>query len=416
MYLIPVPVPIIVRGSDRCVASEWKRALLLLRDSLGGRYGDLLVAAPWVTEDDPLVRGQAMDGFSKDDGVVLEPLFPAHSRTRNFWTRDISGVTKRLTALVSEANVVHASLDELFRPMTELAFLFAVRAQKPTVFVQDTDIAVQIVELEHGRRAATYAWAFEKICRASVRRADLTLLKGKALMDRYAPHAKNARKFQNTSYQLSEVVDAERVEARLATIHGERPLRFVYCGRLVARKGLADSLSILERVRGRGGNVTLDVIGSGEEESALRSQVERARLADAVHFHGALPYGAELLRRLAEFDAILFTPTAEDTPRMIFDGYAAGLPLVASGIPYVKERADEERATVLLPRGDLDAAAERVLRLCRNRSELVELTRAAVAVARHNAADAWYARRAEWTHEAVSNARQTRRSQPPTIR
>src|SRR5256885_9741694 len=117
-------------------------------------------------------------------------------------------------------------------------------------------------------------------------------------------------------------------------------------------------------------------------------------IGEAVRLAGTAPYGPELLRRLATFDALLFPPTAEDTPRMIFDGYAAGLPLVGDAIPYVCERADEEHATLLLP-ADAGEAAARLAALAADRRPLADLTRAAHRAGEYHAADAWYKRRAE---------------------
>jgi len=221
-------------------------------------------------------------------------------------------------------------------------------------------------------------------------------------MARYAAYARRPREFQNTSYVESEIATRDELERRLETLAVNRPLRLVYCGRLVARKGVSESIAAIESARCRGARIQLEIIGAGPEEGRLRSQVDKAQLAREVTFAGAIPYGPALLRRLATHDAMLFTPTAEDTPRMIFDGYAAGLPLVGAGIEYVEERARSEHATVLLPRWNSQAVAARLTELDRDRHVLVPLARAALAAARDHAADVWYRRRAEWTHDAVT--------------
>ncbi len=415
MYLVLVPVPIIVDGERPLVGTEWKRALILLRDSLGGRYGEIVVAAPWIPSDAPAAREQEAVSIDEDDGIRLEPLFDARTRARAFWSKEVFRLAPRLKRLIRNASVVHAGLDELFRPTTELAFLMALRFGTPTVFVQDTDVAVQVPELNDWRpRSRAYAWFYEKLCRSSVQYADLSLLKGRALMSRYAQHAKNPRQFQDTSYLLSEVVPERRIEERLAGLHSDRPLRLVYCGRLVSRKGVAESIRILELARQRGAKATLDIFGGGPEGEALGNQVSQAGLAGSVRFHGTKPYGPGLLQQLSEFDAMLFTPVVEDTPRMIFDGYAAGLPLIASGIPYVLERAEDEGATVVLARDDIESSAERICALDARREELVALTHAAMRGARQNAADIWYARRADWTSEVVSRSAQAKRVPVPS--
>jgi glycosyltransferase involved in cell wall biosynthesis len=341
------------------------------------------------------------------------PHFDGRMRAREFWSSTLPSLRQRLEHMVSRAGVVHAAVADLYKPAMELAFVSALRRGIPTVFVQDTDTVVQLrEEARHApvsTRLATEAYArvYERACRASVARADLSLLKGKDVMLRYGAYAKNAREFHNSSYLASEVASDHTIERRLATLHDDRPLRLLYCGRLVERKGVDASIRIVAEARRRGANVTFDIIGHGPSEPALQALVQSEGVGDAVQLLGASSYDSALLQRLAGYDAMLFTPTIEDTPRMIFDGYASGLPLLGLDIPYVRERAREEGATLLLPRRDEHVAAERLCALDRDRGSLIPLSRAALAAGHHHAADAWYARRAEWTHEAVARKLRT---------
>jgi glycosyltransferase involved in cell wall biosynthesis len=107
------------------------------------------------------------------------------------------------------------------------------------------------------------------------------------------------------------------------------------------------------------------------------------------------------LAELASYDALLFTPLAEDTPRMIFDGYAAGLPLLGYGVEYVREREAEDRAARSTAVGDTAAAAQLLLSMDRDRTLLAALARRAHEAGLYHAADAWYRRRADWTAAAV---------------
>src|SRR6202041_1935092 len=157
--------------------------------------------------------------------------------------------------------------------------------------------------------------------------ADLSLLKGSSLIKRYGRFAKNAREFHDTSFSLADIVDKEKLERRLATLNQPRALRLVYCGRLTARKGIDRSLQILAGAKTCGADIQFDIIGDGAERQRLESLAQSLGIAERVRFCGSVPYDGDLLKRLAEYDGLLFTPTAEDTPRMIFDGYATGLPL-----------------------------------------------------------------------------------------
>ena len=142
------------------------------------------------------------------------------------------------------------------------------------------------------------------------------------------------------------------------------------------------------------------MIGDGVERTGLQQQAEQLGLHKSVRFLGNRVYGKELLSDLGSYDAVLFTPQAEDTPRMIFDGYAAGLPLLGYSLPYVLERELEDGAAVSSMR-DPQSAASLLVTLDSDRDRLAKLAARAREAALYHAADAWYRRRAEWTDEAV---------------
>jgi glycosyltransferase involved in cell wall biosynthesis len=414
MYLVPIIVPIFVDGPRRFVHSDWRRALLLLRDSLGSRYGELVIAAPWLPVQDRRAAEQSLEEVSAGDEIELLPVFDWRTRARDFWLHEVKRVRPLLAEAVSRASVIHVGMDDLHRPMMGIAACSAFRRNLPVILVQDTDVVTQIRQQPGAtamRRAesALYVVACERVGRRLVARADLSMLKGKQLMHRYGPYARNPREFHNTSYMLAEVTPEPQIAARIATLSSSRPLRLVYCGRLVARKGVEDSVRIVERARKMGADVVFDVIGTGPGEERLMQQIRDAGLTPWVRLLGGRPYGTALLRELASYDAMLFSPLSEDTPRMIFDGYSAGLPLLGVGIPYVQERADEDGTTIVLPRANLDSAAAQIAQLDRARERLIAPTQAALRAAKHHAADSWYQRRAQWTHEAVDKARDARR-------
>lgn len=407
MYLVPIHVPIYVDGARNLVTTEWHRSLELLRDSLEGRFGQITVVAPSLPASDTQ-RDQTLAEISGSaSDIKLLPGFDLRCRARQYWLQHRAPWQAKLARLVKSADVVHGGLDDIYRPIGFEGFRAGLRFRRPTIFVQDTDIATQSRQLAANlgvaarAKAAAYSWTFERVSRWSVARADLSLLKGSALIQRYGSYAKNAKDFHDTSYFASDIVRPEDLERRLATLSDPRPLHLVYCGRLTERKGVDKSLQIISRAVALGASVEFDVIGDGVELGRLEALAKSTEINHSVRFLGSLPYGPNLLKRLSKYDALLFTPTAEDTPRMIFDGYAAGLPLVASGIGYVQERSSQERATFLLPQGQIQESAMLLLDLDRNRGKLADLARLARVAADYHSADNWYRQRAEWTIEAV---------------
>jgi glycosyltransferase involved in cell wall biosynthesis len=246
------------------------------------------------------------------------------------------------------------------------------------------------------------AIAHERQCRIASAACGLTFLKGRSTVARYRQYAQSIFPFEDTSYLSSEIISPETVNNRLASLlQNSRPLRLVYCGRLVDIKGLDRSINIIHKSLAMGANVTLDIIGGGPEEYSLKQLSASLGITNKVTFLGTMTYGPSLINKLSEFDALFFNPRMQETPRMIFDGYAAGLPLISDGIDYVLERSDSDRAVIVLTRNDDESAADKLYELDKNREKLISYTKNALEAANYHSADNWYARRAEATHKMV---------------
>jgi len=410
VYLVPIHVPIFVEGSRTFLSTDWRRSLALLRDSLGERYGRLTVVAPSIPAHE-VAADQLLEEVTESDGISLVPSFDLRCRARHYWGRERRVWSRDVGRLLVDADVVHGSVDDLYRPIAFEAFASAARRGIPTLLVQDTDQVMQLRELRKTMPPRDYVASFayvpllERAIGWSVRRASLPLLKGRALVERYGHLNPHVRSFHDTSHSLADVVDPSVVASR-----GHGPVRLVYCGRLVARKGIDHSLRIVAGARARGADVRFDVIGDGPAQESLAAESASLGLDDAVRFLGKRSYGPALFRELATYDALLFTPISEDTPRMIFDGYAAGLPLVGYDIAYVRERLEEEGAGVALPSMDVERSAASLAELANDRPRLAALGLRAIEAARTHSSETWYRRRAEWTFEAVERARAARAS------
>jgi glycosyltransferase involved in cell wall biosynthesis len=409
MYLIAIHVPIYVCGNTHLLATDWKRSLELLRDSLQERYGNIYVVAPSLTASEQ--TDQALEEVNQREGIITAPSFPLNTRARHYWLHYREQWMRDVGRLAIGAKVVHAGFDDCYRPISWLGFQIGARYDKPTVFVQDVDHVSKIEDgmaltpLARRPERFIYKSIYEYRCRQGVKQACLSLLKGNDLIKRYGPFARNPHTFHDTSYLTREIVDPQDVALRNQNAMGGRPLRFVFCGRVVEGKGLDHSITAIARARRMGANVSLDIIGDGIERANLEGLASGLEVQQFVHFLGHRPYGAELLRELSSYDALLFTPMFEDTARMIFDGYAAGLPLIGYATPYIEERAAEDRTAITSPLHDIDALARTLYRVDQNRSLLSDLMPHVNAAAQYHSADAWYRRRADLTFEAVANYR-----------
>jgi colanic acid/amylovoran biosynthesis glycosyltransferase len=117
--------------------------------------------------------------------------------------------------------------------------------------------------------------------------------------------------------------------------------RFVFIGRLAAKKGVADLLKALALLRNR--RATLDIVGGGPLEMELKALALQLELTDRVRFHGQVQRErlGSLLARASAF--VLPSVTAPDgdaegTPMVLMEAQAVGSPCVTtrhSGNPEV---------------------------------------------------------------------------------
>lgn len=412
MYLIPITVPVYMDGETPVVSTEWKRSLELLRDSLEGRYGPLVSAGPTA----PAVASeQALEHVTPEDGIKLVPLFDQTTSARAYWQGGMHKETAaKLAPFMGRDDVVHGTVSDPLRPFSNTALIRASRAGLPTVFVLDQDDATSMQDLVADKGIATrlktrlIAKLYERQARRATRAAGLCLFKGGAV-PKYSALAADVLPIEDTSYLSHEVVAEPKIRARLADLQkGDRRMQFVFAGRLIPLKGLDRSLRLIAGARDQGANVGLTIIGSGPEEDALKAQAAALGIADHVTFPGGMPYGPALLEKLGTCDALLFNPRISETPRMLFDAYAAGVPIVADAIPYVKERQQAEAATLSFPWNDDAAGIAAIVDLDRNRGKLTDLTENALQARAFHAADTWYKRRADATHAMVDRVRGSR--------
>jgi glycosyltransferase involved in cell wall biosynthesis len=324
--------------------------------------------------------------------------------------------------LARSSDVVHAGVNDLYQPYSYVGFKAGLRAGAATVFVQDTDMVRQLRELARGQstreriRLDLYARLYGNLVRRSVARADLSLLKGRALHERYGRFARNARDFYDTSYRESDIIPPEALQEKCRAVANGEPLRCLALGRLVARKSVDQAIRATAQAARSGTPILLDVVGDGPEETRLRRLADEVGGERVVRFLGAKPYDSTLLREIAAYHVLLFTSVVEDTPRSVFDALAGGCALLGYDIPYNKQVTGEFGHGLCVRAGSIDELAGAMVALHHNRQQLVIWMRQAAASAPDHCAERWYQRRAEWTMEAFEcSARSRRRRGTQTV-
>ncbi|MFN2433252.1 MAG: glycosyltransferase family 4 protein [Gemmatimonadota bacterium] len=135
--------------------------------------------------------------------------------------------------------------------------------------------------------------------------------------------------------------------------------QFVHLGRLKRYKQVELALRAFARVLPAVPRARLAIAGSGDYTAELVREAGRLGLGDRVTFHGWMDE-AEKWRLMAESWGFLYTSPKEGWGLGSVEAQAAGVPVVVSDSPGLRETLVPGRTGFLVPHGDVDALAERL--------------------------------------------------------
>jgi glycosyltransferase involved in cell wall biosynthesis len=167
-------------------------------------------------------------------------------------------------------------------------------------------------------------------------------------------------------------VDTEvfRPRARTGNAHG---LKMIYFGTLSSWQGVELGIRALAQVRLEiAASLTIIGTGSGRERESLMQLAAKLGVATHVTMMPAIPQ-AELAEQLSAADVMLAPLTLNDRnlvqgccPLKILEGMAAGVPVIASDLPVVRELGCDGVHFLVVKAGSVDQIAQAALRLARD--------------------------------------------------
>lgn len=152
--------------------------------------------------------------------------------------------------------------------------------------------------------------------------------------------------------------------------------RVGFIGRLDPVKHVPDLVTAMSRVRD---SVTLHIFGEGPDRARIEQTMARLKLTHRVTLHGIVARPEDALLQI---DAVVLPSEAEGFPMVLLEAMAAGVPIIATDAPGIRDVVEDGRTAVMSPVGDVAAlgtAIERVAAEATLRAQLVAAARMAVA-------------------------------------
>jgi L-malate glycosyltransferase len=222
---------------------------------------------------------------------------------------------------------------------------------------------------DHLRRSA--------VARGVLARVDRNIVPSQFLVDVFGQFGLRAAAIPN-------IIDLDRFHFRR-----RQPLR----PRLLSTRNfephynVACTLRAFQIVQAHRPDASLTLVGSGSEDSRLRSLAAELQLRN-VTFAGRVPPG-DIHRWYADHDVYVQSPDIDNMPLSVVEAYASGLPVVATDVGGVPAILTSGVHGLLVPPDDHAALATEVLRLLDQPDLVRRLTQTA------------HASCAQWTWSAV---------------
>lgn len=140
-------------------------------------------------------------------------------------------------------------------------------------------------------------------------------------------------------------------------------------GRLVRRKGHAQFLHVVSRLRIDFPDIHYLIIGDGPERKTIEAEVRKLGISKYVTLTGELP-DTEIRELFTRTHLFVFTPLSpgadgdvEGYGMVVVESQASGIPVVATATGGVREAAGGETSALLVPPEDWDAVTDACARL-----------------------------------------------------
>jgi glycosyltransferase involved in cell wall biosynthesis len=217
--------------------------------------------------------------------------------------------------------------------------------------------------VSYGFRRRVRAVISERLTRWCLRRVDLVFVTQQAYAE-LVPAGRATVVEINASWIDEEWV---RSDESLADDHLRRErsphVRVLFAGRLEPEKGVSVLFDAVDHLVSRDGEaavadrIRIDVVGAGSLEREVNRFVADHPLL--MSRREQVPYGGPFLELLREYDVVVIPSLSDEQPRLVYDAFSQGLPVLASDTPGLRACVSEQHG-VFFGRGEAVELADRL--------------------------------------------------------
>jgi glycosyltransferase involved in cell wall biosynthesis len=283
-------------------------------------------------------------GVIQDEESGREPPLCEHARAHGFETLTINAPGKL------SAGAVGGLRDAI---ATRRLDILHTHFYKPTILgalaVRGTQC--KLLATPHGWNtdAGFKLQAYEWLERLAFAQADVVAPLSRDLETglKRLPWLKGKVELITNGVDLSEVTGSDSVADEVTVAKAGGAFVVGYIGQLIARKRVDTLIQAFAGLQDK--SAVLFVIGDGDQRGALTALASRLGVADQVRFMG---FRDDRLDFLRGFDVLVLPSALEGIPRCLMEAMAAGVPVVGTNIPGIKDLIGENEYGRMFRVGD----------------------------------------------------------------
>ena len=384
-YLLCSDLPMIVdRAGKGWLDPLWIKDLIRHRVYLS----HLTIACPHFREE-PAAGMMCADDVPELAGTHFV-LLPG-SRSFKQALRNLPRTIALLRGAVRQAKIVHVTMAGWPIPLGWIATPLARWRRKKLVAVVESAFWRIAPSEKPSWKRRLRARLTERINRWCVRNCNLAIFTQEAYRRQMLPQREAATR--RVSLPRSAVIPASWIDAEnilsiaeAAQIAANRKthssLRVLFAARLIPEKGVAVLLAAARQLAEQGVVAEIDMIGEGPERERCRLAAAEMTGGVRLHLLNPVPYGEPFFHLLRRYDAIVIPNLSDEQPRIVFDAFSQGLPVVGSDTDGLRECVRHGETGWLFPPGDSDALAALLRKAADERDFLETMGRTALEQAR----------------------------------
>jgi glycosyltransferase involved in cell wall biosynthesis len=218
-----------------------------------------------------------------------------------------------------------------------------------------------------------------------------------------ALNAKHAHVIPASWIDSEIILDEIQIKIEWQRKADDEVIKIIYAGRLTQAKGLGVLLDSMLKISTNGVSINLYIIGKGEMKSDCEYVASKMPSGSSIKMIGEINYGPDFFNMLKSAHIIVVPSLSDEQPRIVFDAFSQGVPVIASKTTGLMECVSHQSDGLLVDIGSVESLSEAIIWASNNVAFLSDMGVRAAEKARSMTHSIMYSKRLALINNCMAN-------------